>query len=195
MNAGRPRQFDPDRAVTAAMEQFWAQGYEATSMHSLLAATRLSRSSLYQAFGGKQALFERCLEHYVAERLRAMRRALESSVTGRDFIRDALQHTAEDARSGRPRGCLVMNSAAEFGRGRGRLSAKVNASIEAFAALFAEAVRRGQADGSIRSTRDPALLGRYLVTVMAGLRTLVKGSAADRAMVGQLTETALAVLD
>ena len=177
------------------MEQFWAAGYEATSLQQLLEATSLSRSSLYQAFGGKQALFERCLEHYVADRLRVMGQALDASPSGREFIRETLRRTAEDARCGRPRGCLVMNSAAEFGQGRGPLSRKVGACIEAFAGLFAEAVRRGRIDGSIATHEDPALLGRYFVTVVAGLRTLVKGSAADENSVRRLTEVALKALD
>ena len=195
MTLGRPRQFDPERALQAAMEQFWAAGYEATSLQQLLDATGLARSSLYQAFGGKQALFERCLEHYLADRLRVMGQALDASPSGRQFIRDTLASTAEDARSGRPRGCLVMNSAAEFGQGRGPLSSKVGACIEAFAGLFSEAVRRGRIDGSITTDEDPALLGRYLVTVMAGLRTLVKGSAADEDDVRRLAGLALEVLD
>ena len=181
--------------MQAAMEQFWASGYEATSLPDLLDATQLSRSSLYQAFGGKQALFERCLEHYLADRLETMGKALEATPDGRSFIAGTLGRTAEDARSGRPRGCLVMNSAAEFGQGRGPLSRKVGACIDAFAGLFAEAVRRGQADGSVASRQDPVLLGRYFVTVMAGLRTLVKGTAADEPTVRRLTDTALKVLD
>jgi len=60
----RPREFDADAALERAMQAFWAKGYKATSLDELCAATRLSRSSLYAAFGGKRALLHRSLDRY-----------------------------------------------------------------------------------------------------------------------------------
>ena len=57
MTTGRPRQFNEEQALEAAMEQFWAVGYEATSLQDLLRVMKLSKSSLYQTFGSKHDLF------------------------------------------------------------------------------------------------------------------------------------------
>ncbi|NUS02366.1 MAG: helix-turn-helix transcriptional regulator, partial [Nonomuraea sp.] len=57
----RPRTFEEDRAVEAAMRAFWDAGYEATSTQDLCAATGLGRSSIYNTFAGKRDLFERAL--------------------------------------------------------------------------------------------------------------------------------------
>ena len=68
---GRPRQFDVDQTLDAAMRAFWARGYEATSMADLMAATGLHKGSLYQAFGDKHALFIEALKRYLGEMARA----------------------------------------------------------------------------------------------------------------------------
>ena len=76
---GRPIEFDPDAALTDAMQLFWRKGYENTSLPDLLDAMQLSKSSLYQAFGSKQALFERCMTRYGDFMIGQLRVALRSS--------------------------------------------------------------------------------------------------------------------
>ena len=66
---GRPRGFDTEVAVERAMTVFWSRGYHGTALPDLLSATRLSRGSLYAAFGGKHALFLRALDRYIADAL------------------------------------------------------------------------------------------------------------------------------
>ncbi|MFX5555055.1 helix-turn-helix domain-containing protein, partial [Acinetobacter baumannii] len=66
---GRPREFDIDLAIERAMQVFWSSGYHGTSLPDLLAATRLSRGSLYAAFGDKHGLFLRALDRYLDEAL------------------------------------------------------------------------------------------------------------------------------
>src|SRR5213593_4367778 len=66
---GRPRSFDVDAAVERAMDVFWSRGYHATALPDLLRATKLSRGSLYAAFGDKHSLFLRALDRYIADAL------------------------------------------------------------------------------------------------------------------------------
>src|SRR5437762_14161601 len=66
---GRPRSFDTEAAVERAMGVFWSRGYHATALPDLLRATKLSRGSLYAAFGDKHSLFLRALDRYVADAL------------------------------------------------------------------------------------------------------------------------------
>src|SRR3569623_2223566 len=66
---GRPRSFDVEAAVERAMGVFWSRGYHATALPDLLRATRLSRGSLYAAFGDKHSLFLRALDRYIADAL------------------------------------------------------------------------------------------------------------------------------
>ncbi|MFZ1177532.1 MAG: helix-turn-helix domain-containing protein [Mycobacterium sp.] len=63
----KPREFDYDEVVRAARDVFWERGYVATSLSQLLAATGLSKSTLYQAFGSRRTLFAVAVENYLAE--------------------------------------------------------------------------------------------------------------------------------
>ncbi len=62
---GRPREFDEDSVLEAAMEVFWRKGYEATSLADLCDCTGLHKGSLYQTFGSKHDLFMKALKHYI----------------------------------------------------------------------------------------------------------------------------------
>ena len=59
---GRPREFDVDQALTAALRVFWSKGYEGASMTDLTDAMGITRPSLYAAFGNKEALFRKALQ-------------------------------------------------------------------------------------------------------------------------------------
>src|SRR5580704_2578636 len=61
---GRPRQYDPEQALAKAAEAFWKQGYAATSLDDLVAATGMNRPSLYAAFGDKRDLYLKTLDRY-----------------------------------------------------------------------------------------------------------------------------------
>ncbi|MFU8821093.1 MAG: TetR/AcrR family transcriptional regulator [Gammaproteobacteria bacterium] len=194
MNAGRPLEFDPDAALAVAMRLFWAQGYEATSLQALLDRMGIARSSFYQAFGSKRELFMRSVDHYRAELVADLRGQLAASGSGLEFLRATLASVADDARGrGGRRGCLVFNSAAEFGQADKQVAARIAASIDAFAAVFAEAIRRSQREGDIDPGKDAEFLGRHIVCAMSGLRTLAKAGAEPREILA-LAELPLAAL-
>jgi TetR/AcrR family transcriptional regulator, transcriptional repressor for nem operon len=188
-------EFDPDAALAAAMRLFWAQGYEATSLQDLLARMGIARSSFYQAFGSKHEVFLRSVERYRDGLVAELRAQLAASDSALAFLRGTLTSVAGDARGPhKRRGCLVFNSATEFGQSDKEVAAKVAASIDAFAQVFADAVRRAQREGDIDPARDPELLGRHVVCSMSGLRTLAKAGAGPRQLL-DLAEIALSVLD
>lgn len=179
---GRPLEFDPDAALEAAMQQFWSKGYEHTSMQDLLDAMNLSKSSLYQAFGGKQSLFRRCVVRYadqVTERLRA---ALQAAPSGRRFIEAFLHSVVKEVQQ--PRGCLVMNTASEFAQAEPEIAADVAQSVERFRAVLQAAVERAQQEGDIPLDRDPRLLASYLVSSMSGLKVQSKAGADAKTLKG-----------
>jgi len=181
MRRGRPIEFDRNTALDAAIETFWINGYEGASLSGLLDAMGIARSSFYQAFGSKEFLYLQVIERYKERLVCDLRASLEAADTGMQFISDTLRAVARDADSADARrGCLVFNSAAEFGQRNSDVAARVSASIAAFSDVFADAVRRAQDEGDIARDRDPRLLGRFLVGTMSGLRTHCKAGATRR---------------
>lgn len=112
---GRSQQFDTAEVVRAARDVFWVNGYEASSLPALEAATGLKRSSIYHAFGSKHGLFEAVIESYLNEVIRPRltplagpvveSNALEGYLTG---LRAALLRPGTTAVSS---GCLLVNAA------------------------------------------------------------------------------------
>lgn len=66
---GRPRGFDDNVALEAAMRTFWASGYNGASVDVMCRVTHMSRASLYQTYGGKEGLFLAVIAHYAETRV------------------------------------------------------------------------------------------------------------------------------
>ncbi len=107
----RPLEFDRSEALQQALEVFWENGYEGTSLRLLLRTMDLSRSSFYQSYGSKQRLYEQCLQQYTADVAQDMAEALEAAPSGLPFIEQVLYSigAAVDEPKGR-RGRMVMNA-------------------------------------------------------------------------------------
>src|SRR5215510_13954006 len=107
---GRPREFDRGEALQRAMELFWAQGYEGTTLADLQKAMGgITAPSFYAAFGSKEALFKEAVElHIQTEGMRAVK-ALEEGPTARASIEAMLNVAAEvSSQPGKPHGCLIV---------------------------------------------------------------------------------------
>lgn len=177
-NIGRPLEFDPEIALDAAMNLFWLKGYEHTSMQDLLTAMNLSKSSLYQAFGGKQQLFQQCIARYTDQFAGLLYQGLAAAPSGRQFIDDFLHSVLEDvAGTCAPRGCLVMNTASEFAQSKPEIAQDVVKSVERFRGALQAAVERAQREGDIAPERDARTLANYLVSSMSGLKVQAKAGA------------------
>src|SRR6478609_6980482 len=91
---GRPREFDLDEALGAALRVFWTKGYEAASMTELTEAMGITKPSLYAAFGNKEQLFHKALDLYESEKLAYMREALNQP-TARKVVEHIMRGAIE----------------------------------------------------------------------------------------------------
>src|SRR6201987_5422925 len=69
---GRPRAYQPDIALGRALDLFRKDGFAATSLDDLSAATGMNRPSLYGAFGDKRELYIKSYARYRADARAAM---------------------------------------------------------------------------------------------------------------------------
>src|SRR6478752_1550942 len=105
--AGRPRSFDRDAALAAAVELFWRSGYEATTVAMLTSAMGVTPPSLYAAFGDKHRLFEEASTLYFQRTCEGLDRAVELP-TARAAIARMLDDTARaHTHAATPPGCLM----------------------------------------------------------------------------------------
>mgnify|MGYP001104971623 FL=1 len=173
--AGRPQEFDSDDVLGRATQVFWRKGFENTSLDDLLAATGLSKSSLYRSFGDKRTLFERCLAHYGDAVQTGFRTAFQAAPSGLAFIEGTLLAALDDER--RPNhgcGCLVLNTANEFAQRDPEVAAVVAREIGRMRELMGEAVRRAQREGDVPAALDAAAAAHYLVCALGGMKTLAQ---------------------
>lgn len=171
----RPREFDTEEVLDQATRLFWRRGYGGTSLHELEAVMGIGRTSIYAAFGGKEDLFLRVVDHYDATYSRDLRDALAEGGGVRAAVRryfDVL--LAAFANPDLPLGCLVTNVAVEGDRGESRLGRKIAASIARTEDAFARLLRDGQKSGEVEPSVDIQALGRYLVAATHGLSALAK---------------------
>lgn len=191
----RPREFDLDSTLERAMQTFWAKGYKAASLDDLCAATGLSRSSLYAAFGGKRALLHRSLERYQEQAVARVSAALDRPGSVRQSIAAFLGELIDRIVEGPGRrGCFIGNCAAELARGDRATAARVRLGLERIEELFRDALARGQARGEIPATADAGELARYLVAGIQGLRLVGKANP-DRAALEGIASVMLRCLD
>jgi AcrR family transcriptional regulator len=174
---GRPRSFDTDEALDAAMRLFWAEGYEGASLAALTEAMGINRRSIYAAYGNKEELFRKAVDRYIEGPGAFVAPALELP-TARQ-VAEALLHGTVEANTtpGRPRGCLLVQSALACGPEsepvRRDLADRREAAVETLRARFA----RAQADGDLPPAVDADSLARYLTVVAHGISVQAAGGA------------------
>ncbi|MCA1426849.1 MULTISPECIES: TetR/AcrR family transcriptional regulator [unclassified Bradyrhizobium] len=179
MPRGRPRSFDVDAAVERAMDVFWSRGYHATALPDLLRATRLSRGSLYAAFGDKHSLFLRALDRYIADALARMDVEFDPRNDPVDGLRAYLAGYVErtSGSNGR-RGCLLVATAMELAGGDADVGRRVAGFFKAMEAKVTDALSRAKAAGRLADGVEPATAARVLVCFVEGLRVVGKTAPA-----------------
>lgn len=192
---GRPREFDPEDALDEAVEVFWTQGSDATSLRDLLEAMDLSKSSFYQTYGSKGELYLRCIDRYRRRVVTRMRQDLERAASARAFIEEVFWALTRDldAENGR-RPCLVMNDSGDVERRAEAVARRMRRGAEQFEAVFRTAVERAQQEGDVPPEKDPEALARYLMSSRSGLLAVRKAGASATTL-RDIVEVTLSALD
>ncbi len=191
----RPQEFETSEVLRKAMYVFWHKGYEAASLNDILAATGLSKSSLYATFGDKRELFLATFDAYRKERLWHLHRILNDDQPARQsiesFFHQVLINSQDEARVC---GCMVANEAVELAPHDADIQRLVAEDFQAIEDAFTQAIVRGQADGSIAHRQEPRTLAHFLLVGLQGLEVMLRAKT-ERARLDNTVNVMVAVLD
>jgi AcrR family transcriptional regulator len=175
MAMGRPREFDPDRALDRALRVFWRSGYEGASMADLTEAMGITRPSLYAAFGNKEELFRKALDRYVDGPGGYVQIAL-AKPTAREVVEHLLYQAADAVTDpNNPPGCLAVQGALCCGEAaetikQELMSRRANGEQE-LRRRFARAI----SEGDLPTGSDAADLARYISAIVQGMAVQAAG--------------------
>lgn len=190
----RPREFDDEAVMDAAIQCFWDRGFEATSITDLVGSTGLTAGSLYNAYGDKRELFRTALDRYVERSIGARIDRCEAlpPLDGiRAFFNDIVERSLRDSER---KGCMVVNSALEMAPHDPEMRAAISAVLVRLECFFRERVAAGQADATIASAMSAEHLARHLLGVVMGVRVLARVRP-ERALLEGVVAPALALLE
>ena len=185
---GRPRAFDVEKALHGAMQVFWRKGYLGTSLSDLTDAMGINRPSLYAAFGNKESLFRKALDHYAKGPSSYLSEALEEP-TARAVVERLLHGVVDlltDPRT--PATCLWVHGALSCGDDP--LRKEFAAQRAAGLAALRKRLKRAVVDGDLPPHSDADTLARYVQTVNFGLTVQASTGAKRKELLG-VVEVAL----
>ncbi|MEU8221221.1 TetR/AcrR family transcriptional regulator [Kribbella sp. NPDC048915] len=191
----RPRKFDEQQVLEAARERFWSNGYAATRMDDIAAATGLGKGSLYGAFGGKQELFHRVFDEYCGSIVDATRQDLRGDDADAYERLSAHIHAvaASTAADAAHRGCLLAKGTAELAEHDTVVAQRARVAVDALQSALADDIAACQRHGDIAPDHDPAKLAALVLAVLRGIEALGKAGATEQTLT-DIADTALAVL-
>jgi len=193
---GRPREFDREKALQRAMELFWAQGYEGTTLADLQKAMGgITAPSFYAAFGSKEALFREAVELYKETQGAPVAEALAKGPTTRAAIEGMLRAAAESVcGQGKPHGCLMVLGALNC--------MPANKSIEDFMReqrslrekFVRQRLRQGVVKGDLPAKTDINALVSFYASIVDGMAIRARDGASRKSLEA-IVECAMAAWD
>jgi TetR/AcrR family transcriptional repressor of nem operon len=173
----RPKAFNEDEAFQRAMNYFWEDGYDNTSLDILLVVMGIKKSCFYHTFKSKETLFTRCLDLYhrflATEFLK-----LKQEIGPKETMLKITQMSLDELKqTGKVRGCLIMNSGQECYNKYSELSRQISIEFNFMQDLFVNFVKEAQEKGEITSKKEAHIIsGRYFNT-LNGLYVSIQAGA------------------
>lgn len=161
---GRPRAYDPDKALARAAETFWQKGYDGTSLDDLAAATGMNRPSLYAAFGDKRDLYLTTLTRYRDSARAATLAMLADDPPLRVFLGRFYKAALDLYLAGGSRGCYSVGTAATQAPVEPKVREFLAGSIRDTDAFLAAQIRKARERREIAG--DPAALAQLATATL-----------------------------
>ncbi len=173
----RTKAFDKQEALNRAMELFWKKGYHGTSMQDLVDTMQISRSSLYDTFGDKHAIFLQSFRQYKKAQQEVLASMSEYSDSLTDILAQFFNSLLRDVVSDdEQKGCMIVNCSTELAWEDEAVRAIIQENYEEFEKrflpVFTLAIKRGEID----IQKNPRAMTRFLYVNMVGLRAVSRST-------------------
>jgi len=187
--------FDEKEVLTKAMDLFWKQGYAATSIQDLVGHLGINRASMYDTFGGKEALFSKAFEYYMHTNLLRTKLFFASQTqvkaAFRKLFRDSVTETLQDCDK---KGCFVVNTTTEQVPGDEKILKVLEENKKRFVDLFYDFLKKGIEEGQFKTKIDLKSIALMLYTLHNGLQVVAKVQT-DKEELLKMIEVPLSLLD
>ncbi|MFL6818894.1 MAG: TetR/AcrR family transcriptional regulator [Bradyrhizobium sp.] len=159
---GRPRAYEPEVALGKALDLFRKDGFAATSLDELSAATGMNRPSLYGAFGDKRELYIKSYARYRADARAAMQEIFRAELPIRKRLERIYSVALDIYLSGEmgPRGCFTVMTAASEAVADPQIRALVLEGFSELDKAFAACFRLAKEKGELTASADPLVLAQ-----------------------------------
>lgn len=190
----RTKEFDPDVALSIAVEVFWRLGYEHTSLDTLMREMGISKQSLYDTFGDKRTIYFRAMSHYREKTNAALRDLFEKEKSVKKGFAKIFLSMVRENRMQHERGCLLMNANLSRAVDDIELKKFLRANQREVEGIFKAAFVEAKEQGEIGPEKDPAAMAKFFVATIQGMRALARLNH-DRTELAHVSAVALATLD
>jgi len=192
---GRPRSFDTDSALDRALEVFWRNGYQGSSLSELTAAMGISKPSLYAAYGDKESLYLKALERYASLGSTRTKFILESEPDARRAVEAFLRVIAATLTDpALPGGCFIVTGSADCGASATPpgVESALRSALRQGEERLKLRLQRSKVDGQLPENTTVAELALFFNSLIVGMGVLAK-SGAKRAQLDMLIATAMRI--
>lgn len=173
----RPKEFDRDSALQAAIAVFADHGYEGSSTETLLGAMKISRQSLYDTFGDKRRLYLEALQRYNADSVAELLDAMHEGGSPLARIEAMLIAFASRPTGETAIGCLGVSAICEFGRSDRDVAFLTDASGQVLQSALARQVEAAKEAGEIGADIDTTAATEFVGASLSGMRVAARNGA------------------
>lgn len=168
----RPVEFDENKVLTNAMEQFWREGYEASSVQKLLDCTDINRGTLYNSFGDKDTFFKSCVDQYnktvdshIVVSLKNDKLNAWDAISA--FFEETVVNVSNKHRS---MGCLLVNSLCESINYDRDMKKVVRASLATIRKAMVGRLKEAHKKGKVKKGVSVEFAADVLMNALYGIR-------------------------
>jgi len=191
----RTKEFDERQALIKAMLVFWENGYEGTSIQDLETAMDLNRTSIYNAFGNKRAIFERVMSCYQESVMSALLASMDSAPNIREGVKRLLNGALDiHFDTDNPGGCLLVLSVLESHQHDTRTQNSMAQMIHDLKDMLQARLTKAKRSGELSRELDTGSTANTIATTMVGMMVMGKANF-TRAVLKKTVSQVVSLLD